>query len=651
MIFERIKKPVAVLLLIVLVYSYIQPIGMSAEAQSVPGAIASTISCVVAGKIVGWLVKKFDTFLNIVKDFLNPAGYIKRSISAVAALIGGAGSVPTDDEKNNAKESWGDLIARCGAMAVLDYLTKGMISTIRSSGRDGGPSFVRNWRNFLTGSQYRGENIFRSILSQTNLCAHFDRSMKSLFSANTRQNLPSQNLRVSAFESFPLRNNCTLPSNFSLQSYIADFSRNGGWEALSRLTEPQNNFFGTFFSAMGEADTQRNFEQRNDELEITSGGGFTSRRGKDANDSCLVRGQNNSCLIYRDVITPGRTLADAASNVINQELAWITNTDEIEELMANLTNRLLRRILDLGGQRPASAVIGKPTNEEGPGIINDPNGSWPNAPGGGGGSPTVPIPSVPPGSVILCISIDYADGCEVFSVSSSIILPGDGTTATLCEHSYYGGQCTTFTVSDPDIDGPFLSSPQFPNDETSSVIVNSGPGTTPTPPPTGVIRLCDTIDFQGTCEDFNSDDPDLSNNTIGENTASSVVVPSGTSVIICSDPNYGGNCIQFTTSEPNFTILVNFNDVASSLRFLPVCSDGIDNEGDGFTDYPNDPECVDANGTDEGPPPPPPPQPTSLFGPECSDGLDNDNDGDTDFPDDTDCVDSFDDNEGLGIGM
>ncbi len=65
------------------------------------------------------------------------------------------------------------------------------------------------------------------------------------------------------------------------------------------------------------------------------------------------------------------------------------------------------------------------------------------------------------------------------------------------------------------------------------------------------------------------------------------------------------------------------------------CSDGIDNDGDGLTDFPNDPGCTDANDNDETDPP----------APACSDGIDNDGDGFTDFPADSGCTDANDDDE------
>jgi hypothetical protein len=66
---------------------------------------------------------------------------------------------------------------------------------------------------------------------------------------------------------------------------------------------------------------------------------------------------------------------------------------------------------------------------------------------------------------------------------------------------------------------------------------------------------------------------------------------------------------------------------------LPVCSDGADNDGDGRTDFPDDPGCEDANDTDERDPP------------ACADGVDNDADGFIDFPEDPGCGSTFDDDE------
>jgi hypothetical protein len=64
-----------------------------------------------------------------------------------------------------------------------------------------------------------------------------------------------------------------------------------------------------------------------------------------------------------------------------------------------------------------------------------------------------------------------------------------------------------------------------------------------------------------------------------------------------------------------------------------VCNDGVDNDGDGKTDYPEDRGCWWSGDGDE-------------VNPECVDGIDNDGDGLTDHPADPGCFDTvFDDNE------
>ncbi len=60
-----------------------------------------------------------------------------------------------------------------------------------------------------------------------------------------------------------------------------------------------------------------------------------------------------------------------------------------------------------------------------------------------------------------------------------------------------------------------------------------------------------------------------------------------------------------------------------TFAFVPECRDGIDNDGDGYTDHPADPGCFNAQGGSESPP--------------CDDGEDNDADGLTDFPADDGC--------------
>jgi len=78
-----------------------------------------------------------------------------------------------------------------------------------------------------------------------------------------------------------------------------------------------------------------------------------------------------------------------------------------------------------------------------------------------------------------------------------------------------------------------------------------------------------------------------------------------------------------------------------------TCDDGVDNDGDGLTDFPEDPGCAA---------PFDPADPFAEEDPACDDGLDNDGDGRIDFPDDPNCGSASDDREArpggsCGIGF
>lgn len=80
------------------------------------------------------------------------------------------------------------------------------------------------------------------------------------------------------------------------------------------------------------------------------------------------------------------------------------------------------------------------------------------------------------------------------------------------------------------------------------------------------------------------------------------------------------------------------DDVFYAENSAPQCSDGIDNDSDGQTDYPADPGCTGPDDDSEIDP---------VVGPDpvCSDGIDNDSDGKTDFPADPGCTSATDGSE------
>ncbi len=65
-----------------------------------------------------------------------------------------------------------------------------------------------------------------------------------------------------------------------------------------------------------------------------------------------------------------------------------------------------------------------------------------------------------------------------------------------------------------------------------------------------------------------------------------------------------------------------------------ACGDGVDNDGDGIADYPNDPGCSSTSDNDEADTCPG----VSAGCPQCSDGVDNDGDFLIDYPNDPSCA-------------
>lgn len=361
----------------------------------------TTFIIILSGLIFSFLVLPVQAgVLNSVKNFTScsgagvAGGYASAELSiqinkgleklkklGLKFVTGGGVEVPVNDStaiaQYKSKEFALDVIARCAGREILNKMISNVLSVVRGGGRSGGPAFVRNWRNFLTDSQYRGENIFRGILSNTKLCDYIDKDIKDIFGVTNKISLPpSVQTRIGNLDPYQLRASCTMPSNFNMANYQKDFAGNGGWAAFSRLLEPQNNYFGSLFGALDEVAKQRALEEATDTNEAIAGQGFTSTRGKSVSENCKTKDENGKCLVYNDIKTPGSILRAGAEATISQELGWVANVDELNEVIASAVSILLNRMLDLSDPNEGNYEI--------PGEIEiDPNTLPTPEPGGG----------------------------------------------------------------------------------------------------------------------------------------------------------------------------------------------------------------------------------------------------------------------------
>src|SRR3989344_9610345 len=253
-----------------------------------------------------------------------------------------------------------DPIARAIARTLFNAAVSGIINKIQTGGRNGGPAFVQNWRNFQTDAQYRGEDVFRNILASTPLCNYVSTGIKRVFGANRSMPSTGQNLRADNFDPFTLRAACTMPANFNLTNYQNDFSGNGGWNAWSRMLEPQNNYYGLLFGSLDESARQRALAQSSDVYEATSGSGYTSIRDgcQDQLAGTGVAGPSQPsqarCVFMGQVFTPGDLLGKSAASTIDNDLGWITSSDEISEVIIAIGTAIVNRMVNLATSSPSN---------------------------------------------------------------------------------------------------------------------------------------------------------------------------------------------------------------------------------------------------------------------------------------------------------
>jgi hypothetical protein len=135
---------------------------------------------------------------------------------------------------------------------------------------------------------------------------------------------------------------------------------------------------------------------------------------------------------------------------------------------------------------------------------------------------------------------------------------------------------------------------------------------------------------------------------------------------ICSDGiDNNGNGIFDYPNDPGCDSARDQDETVPEI--LPACADGLDNDRDGRSDYPNDPQCTSAGYTQETPKVVcedgldndqdgyidlddpgcmnDPLRPSEFNSPACSDAIDNDQDGRIDYPGDPGCINPTDNNE------
>jgi len=269
-----------------------------------------------------------------------------------------------------------NVVARCLARLQLDNITNNISTVIQSRGRDGGPSFVTNWRAFQTNAQYRGENIFRAMLSTSNLCNTFSNDLKKSFGLKPTDkiSLTGANTRTDSLTPFSVQINCTLPKGFTPDKFQS-------WDATALQAQPQNNLYGATLLAQDQINLQRSLEQSSDVNQAIAGNTYTGVSGNGKNDSCKITGFGGTCIVYKDIKTTGEYLANSAAATINAQFNWLTSAQGLNTIIEDVTQSMINRLFDQSNNTGGTIA----TNP----VLTIPGGSY------------TPVPPIPPGGTPL----------------------------------------------------------------------------------------------------------------------------------------------------------------------------------------------------------------------------------------------------------
>ncbi|TSC74087.1 MAG: hypothetical protein G01um101444_384 [Parcubacteria group bacterium Gr01-1014_44] len=309
-----------------------------------------------------------------------------------------------------------DTLARMIARRLLTNLGNGVVNSINNLGVNRGqrePSFVQNWKKFLSDAQSIGTNQFRSQLGYSVqrgiLCDDLKGPLSLAFQAGNVPYVDIGNpdkraeLEQGSLTPFQTKMRCTVPDNVRSE-FKKDFEKGGGWDTWSRLLEPQNNLAGATLASVDELQRQRGSQLKAQENETVAGGGFQGVKGacQKAADTdtgvmntvcyrnCLAdlsddpeytstnegtdkmirvctdrcRGQtalgaNAQCSFMGRTVTPAQILGKSAANVIDDNSKFLVTSDELSEVIVNIVSAIQNKIVNFATEKVTNALTGK----------------------------------------------------------------------------------------------------------------------------------------------------------------------------------------------------------------------------------------------------------------------------------------------------
>src|SRR3989344_1920814 len=150
------KKIISIIILSAVIFSYLPPIAYAGVLESTGKFTACAGSGIIAGQITASIGAAVSSAINTGLRSL--VGIIPGIGGFLSGLFGGGTQAVRDDNfisVYKSKEYIQDVIARCAAREIFNKMSSDIVRLARTGGRDGGTTWVTNWRNFQLQAQYR----------------------------------------------------------------------------------------------------------------------------------------------------------------------------------------------------------------------------------------------------------------------------------------------------------------------------------------------------------------------------------------------------------------------------------------------------------------------------------------------------------------
>ena len=241
---------------------------------------------------------------------------------------------------------------------LLDSLVNSIIKWIQG-GKS--PHFVTDWKRFLQDAASEGIGAFIEGSDLAFLCSDISVPLK---------------IALGTVPPFQEQVGCTLDKDIipNIVDFYNDINE-GGWDGWLTVTQSNNNFQGVYWGALGEKMHRAAVAVGAAENEANSAGGFLSQKQcmewdcPDGNfEECMswegskeskCREEACECVGGWKIVTPGQTLASAASKAVNLDIDWLISAKEFEEYAGAIFDAVVNRVTREGLSAMKSDEDGK----------------------------------------------------------------------------------------------------------------------------------------------------------------------------------------------------------------------------------------------------------------------------------------------------